>query len=358
MKRFKILAINPGSTSTKIAVYYNEKSIFLKTIRHNQAELANFNNITDQFNFRKEHILNELKNAEIDIENFDAIVGRGGLIKPVDGGVYIVNEPLKRDLEAGILGEHASNLGGLIAYNMALKLPHAKAFIADPVVVDEMHDVARITGLPGFQRISIFHALNHKAVARQFAKSRDLPYEKMNLIVAHLGGGISVGAHYQGKVIDVNNALDGEGPLSPERSGSLPAGQLARLCFSGEYTYSQVKKFIAGNGGLMAYFSTNSCFEIEQKADDGNEKAKLLLDAMAYQVGKSIGQMAAVLHGEVHAILITGGIANNQKMMEYIRKMVSFIAPVFIYPGEDEMTALAQNGLMVLRGELACKTYT
>lgn len=357
MDKIKILAINPGSTSTKIAVYHNDTSVFLKTIRHDGNLLDQYDKITDQFEFRKETIINELVNADIDISKINCIIGRGGLIKPVDGGVYEVNEKMKEDLTIGVMGEHASNLGGLIAANIADSLPSAKAYIANPVVVDELQDVARISGHPLFERMSIFHALNHKAIARQFGKSRDIKYEDLNLIIAHLGGGISVGAHYRGKVIDVNNALDGDGPFSPERTGSLPAGQLARLCFSGEYTHKEVKKLITGKGGLMAYFGTNSSYEIELKGKDGDEKAKLIQDAMAYQIGKSIGEMATVLHGEVHGILITGGVANNKMLIDYIRNMVGFIAPVFVYPGEDEMSALAMNALLVLRGELECKEY-
>ncbi len=357
MESIKILAINPGSTSTKIAVYHNDRSVFLKTIRHSSEELEKFNRITDQFEFRKEVIIKELMNADIDVAKITVVVGRGGLIKPVHGGVYEVNQQMKEDLEKGIMGEHASNLGGLIALNIAQTLPSARAFIADPVVVDELQDVARISGHPEFERVSIFHALNQKAIARQFAKSRDANYEDMNLIVAHLGGGISVGAHYHGKVIDVNNALDGDGSFSPERSGSLPAGQLVRLCFSGKYTYNDVKKMLTGKGGLMAYFGTNSSYEIEVKAKNGDEKAILIQDAMAYQIGKAIGEMATVLYGEVHGILITGGVANNKEIVSYIRNMVGFIAPVFVFPGEDEMHSLAMNGLLVMHGEVELKVY-
>lgn len=354
----KILAINPGSTSTKIAVFQNEKSVFLKTIRHSSDELAPFKKITDQFGFRKKVIVDELVNAGIDVSELAAVVGRGGLIKPVEGGIYEVNDQLKQDLLNGVMGEHASNLGGLIALDIAESIPGAKAYIADPVVVDELQDVARITGRPEIERVSIFHALNQKAIARQYANSKGVSYSSLNLIVAHLGGGISVGAHHQGRVIDVNNALDGNGPFSPERAGTLPAGQLARLCFSGKYSYDEIKKMITGKGGLMAYFGTNSAYDIEQMAAEGNEKAKLIQDAMAYQVGKAIGELSAVLHGNVDAILITGGIAHNKILIDYIKSMVAFIAPVIVYPGEDEMTALAMNGLMVLKGDVVCKVYS
>ncbi len=357
MEILKILAINPGSTSTKIAVYENDKSVFLKTIRHTSEELEQFKKVSEQFEFRKKLIVQELKNADIHIEELNAVVGRGGLMKPVEGGVYEVNDALKKDLEIGVMGEHASNLGGLIALDMVKNIPNARAFVANPVVVDEMEEVARISGHPKFKRLSIFHALNHKAIAREYTRKRGVLYKDVNLIIAHLGGGISVGAHRKGRVIDVNNALDGEGPFSPERSGVLPTGQLIEACFSGDYTKEQVKKMIVGEGGLMAYFGTNSSYEIEQRAKGGDQKAQLIEEAMAYQIGKAIGEMSAVLKGEVDAILITGGIAHNKQLVEYIRGMVSFVAPVFVYPGEDEMSALAMNGLMVLRGEVLCKEY-
>ena len=357
MKDFYILAINPGSTSTKIAIFQNETNIFQKTIRHSVEELAKFKNVTDQFDFRKEIILKELEDDGIDINKLSAIVGRGGLVKPIESGVYEVNEQMKADLRIGITGEHASNLGGLIADDIAKMLPSVKAYIADPVVVDELEDVARIAGHPKFKRISIFHALNQKAIARTYAKSVGKKYEELNLIVGHLGGGISVGAHYKGRVIDVNNALDGDGPFSPDRSGSLPARQLAELCFSGEYTFDEVKKIINGKGGLTAHTGTNDAYEIEMRARKGDAKAKLIQDAMAYNIAKAVGSMAVVLKGKVDAILLTGGIAHNPDLVDYVKNMVEFIAPVFVYPGEDEMKALAMNGLMVLRGEVKSKEY-
>lgn len=357
METRRILAINPGSTSTKIAVFQGDKSVFLKNIKHTAEELAEFNQITEQFEFRKNIIMKEMVDAEIQIDLIEAVVGRGGLVKPIESGIYEVNDRLKEDLRVGILGEHASNLGGLIADNIAQSLPKAKAYIADPVVVDEMIDVARVSGHPEFQRVSIFHALNQKAIGRAFAQSIDKKYEDINVIVAHLGGGISVGAHLKGKVVDVNNALDGEGPFSPERSGSLPTGALAKMCFSGKYTLDDIKKMIKGEGGLVAHMGTNDAYEIELKAKDGDEKAKLIQDAMSYQVAKSIGEMAAVLKGEVEGILLTGGIAHNPDLVNYIKDMVSFIAPVVVYPGEDEMKALAMNGYMVLRNEIEPKVY-
>jgi len=353
----KILAVNPGSTSTKIAVYLNAKPVFLKNIRHDPEDLKKFQRTSDQFSYRKDIILKELKDSHIDINAIEAVVGRGGLIHHIESGVYNINERMRADLMKGILGEHASNLGGLIAHDFAKDLPGCRAFIADPVVVDELQDVARIAGHPEFQRHSIFHALNQKATARAYARLSNRKYEQMNLIIAHLGGGISVGAHKKGRVIDVNQALDGEGPFSPERSGTLPAGALARFCFEGKHDLEQVKRMIKGEGGYMAYLGTNNAYEVELLAQDGDKKARLVQDAMSYQVGKEIAAMAAVLHGDVDTIILTGGISHNPMVVEYVKKMVSFIAPVVIYPGEDELHALAMNGLMVLKGEITPKEY-
>ncbi len=357
MKDIRILAINPGSTSTKIAIYNNTKSAFLKNIKHSATDLQKFSAITDQYEFRKKFILDELKDAGISIKSFSAIIGRGGLVKPIESGVYEVNEAMLKDLRKGVMGEHASNLGGLMAHDIALSIPGARAFIADPVVVDELQDVARISGHPLFQRRSIFHALNHKAIGRIHAESTNSNYSELNLIIAHLGGGISVGAHSRGKVIDVNNALDGEGPFSPERSGTLPAGCLAKICYDGRYSLNDVKKMITGRGGLMAYFNTNDAYEIELRARDGDPKAILIQNAMSYQIGKEIGSMASVLKGRVDAVILTGGIAHNPMLVSYLKDMVSFIAPVVVYPGEDEMKALAMNVFMVLTGKAESKIY-
>ncbi len=353
----RILVINPGSTSTKIAVYRDTKPRLVETIRHSAEELAKFEKITDQFSFRKEIILQRLRAAREKLDEITAVIGRGGMIKPVESGVYEVNEAMKRDLIKGVMGEHASNLGGLIADDIARSLPHARAFIADPVVVDELHDLARVAGHPLFERKSIFHALNHKAVSRTFAQQIGKKYEELNLIVAHLGGGITVGAHEKGRVIDVNQGLDGDGPFSPERSGTLPVGDLARLCYSGKYTLEDVKKMITGRGGLVAYLGTNDVYRINLMAEEGNEKAGFLLDAMAYQVAKEIGAMSAVLKGQVDAILLTGGIAFNNRVVDFIKVMVAHMARVVVYPGEDEMKALAMNALQALRGEKEIKVY-
>lgn len=357
MSLHHILAINPGSTSTKVAVYVNAKVNFLKNIPHDTEELLKFRNIADQFEYRKDIILEELRNAHIELDKIRAIVGRGGLIKPIKSGVYRINEAMKEDLRKGILGQHASNLGGLIADEIAKSLKDATAYIADPVVVDELEDVARVAGHPKFQRISIFHALNQKATARSYARLLNRKYEDLNLIIAHLGGGITIGAHNEGRVIDVNQGLDGEGPFSPERSGTLPVGALARLCYEGGLPYEKVKRMITGEGGYVAFFNTNNAYEIELMAEEGDEKAKMIQDAMSYQIAKEIGSMSVVLKGEVDAIILTGGIAHNPMVVEYVKKMVSFIAPVVIYPGEDEMHALAMNGLRILKGELEAKDY-
>jgi butyrate kinase len=357
MEEELILAINPGSTSTKIAVFRNNREVFLKNIKHSSEELSQFSRITDQYGFRKNIILDELHNAGSEINNIILVFGRGGLVKPIPSGVYVVNEALIEDLKIGVQGQHASNLGGLIAHDIASSIPGAKAFIADPVVVDEMEDIARISGHPLFERVSIFHALNQKAIARQHAKSISKSYEELNLIIVHLGGGISVGAHKNGRVIDVNQALDGDGPFSPERSGTIPVGALVRMCFSGDYTQDEIKKMITGKGGYVAYLGTNEAYEVEKRASAGDDKAELIQQAMAYQVAKEVGGMSTVLKGNVDAILLTGGIAYGKPFVNMLSERIAHIAPIFVYPGEDEMRALAMNGLMVLKGEAEAREY-
>jgi len=357
MENNKILVINPGSTSTKIAVYEDSRPIFLKTIKHAASELKPFEKIIDQLQFRKNLILNELKSESIDFAQIKIIMGRGGMIKPVESGVYEVNDRMKEDLRKGVQGEHASNLGGLIADEIAQLSLNAKAYIADPVVVDEMQDIARISGHPLFERKSIFHALNQKAIARAYAHSVHRNYEELNLIVAHLGGGISIGTHCKSRVIDVNQALDGEGPMSPERSGNLPIGDLLKICFSGDYDYKSLYKMVNGEGGYVAYFGTNDAYQIEMTANKGDAKAMKIQDAVGYHVAKYIGASAAVLEGNVDAIILTGGLAHNKTLTEFISKHVSFIAPVLVYPGEDEMKALAMNALLVLNNQIECKIY-
>lgn len=355
-KVFKILTINPGSTSTKIAVFDNEDLVFEKTLRHSSEEIGKYERVSDQFEFRKAVIEEVLEEAGVKIADLDAVVGRGGLLKPIKGGTYEVNEAMIADLKVGVLGEHASNLGGIIAKEIGNEV-NIPSYIVDPVVVDEMNEIARISGIPEINRASIFHALNQKAIARRYAKESNKEYKECNLIVAHMGGGISVGAHEMGNVVDVANALDGEGPFSPERSGGLPVGDLVKMCFSGKYTQDEIKKRIKGNGGLVGYLNTNDAREVEGRIENGDEKAKLVYEAMAYQVSKEIGSCAAVLKGKVDAILLTGGIAYSKGFTAMIEDRVKFIADVKIYPGEDEMIALAQGGLRVLNGEEEAQVY-
>lgn len=359
MEPFTILTINPGSTSTKIAVFKNETLTMEKTLRHSNEELSQYTTVADQFEFRKNLIINALKADNFNLATLNAIVGRGGLLHPIKSGVYEVNEAMKADLRHSPLGEHASNLGGLIAEDMAKNIgANVRAFIADPVVVDEMQEVARMTGLKLFERKSIFHALNQKAVARAYAKEHGTQYENLNLIIAHMGGGISIGAHQKGLVIDVNNALDGEGPFTPERTGTLPVGPLVNLCFSGKYTKEEIKEMIKGQGGMMNHLGTNDTRVAREAIAEGDQDAKKFLDAMCYNIAKYIGSMAVVLDGNVDAIILTGGIAYGTEQMKQIEEKVKFIAPVSLFPGEDEMLALALNGLRVLRGETQPAIYS
>jgi butyrate kinase len=357
MNPIEILVLNPGSTSTKIAVFQNNRPVFQKSIKHSSEELKPFKRVTDQYEFRKEIILKELIDAGVDIGKISIIVGRGGLIKPIESGVYEVNEAMISDLRSNMASEHASNLGGLIAHDLASKILGARAFIADPIVVDEFSDLARFAGHPNFQRVSVFHALNQKAVARTYASSIGRKYSDLNLIVAHLGGGISVGAHEKGNVIDVNQALDGEGPFSPERSGTLPVGQLISMCFSNKYTENEIRKMVVGQGGLVAYLGTSAANQIEERIQNGDQYAKLVYEAMAYQVAKEIGACSVVLKGQVDAILITGGIAFNELFIQLLTYRIAWISQIRVFPGEDEMRALALNVLMVINGELEPKIY-
>ncbi|NRT37362.1 butyrate kinase [Clostridium beijerinckii] len=353
---YKLLIINPGSTSTKISVFEDEKEVFGETIRHSSEEIGKFKHISDQQNFRTEVILKILKDNKIDIKELDAVVGRGGLLKPILSGTYKVNDNMLRDLKESVKGEHASNLGAIIA-NEISKTIGKSAFIVDPVVVDEMEEIARLSGVPELPRKSIFHALNQKAVAKRYARENSKNYEDVNVIVAHMGGGVSVGAHKKGKIVDVNNALDGEGAFSPERSGGVPSGDLARMCFSGKYTLEEILKKITGKGGFVAYLDTNDARVVESAALDGDPKAKIVHDAMGYQVSKEIGAAATVLNGNVDAIILTGGMAYGKPMVNLIRERVGFIAPIVIYPGEDEMLALAQGVIRVFNGEEEVKEY-
>ena len=353
---FRILVINPGSTSTKMALFEDGQERCTHCERHTADEIKVFPSIADQKDFRTRTVLNWMEENQIDPQNLDAVVGRGGLLKPVEGGCYEVNEAMIEDLRVGIQGQHASNLGGLIAYNIAHSAGIG-AYIVDPVVVDELMPVARLSGHPAFERKSIFHALNQRAVAMEAAKSLNLPYQNCRLIVVHLGGGISIGAHAGGRVIDVNNALNGEGPFAPERSGGLPSGQLVDFCFESGQSQKDILKMLAGKGGLVAYLGTNDSLEINQRIQDGDRYAAEVMDAMAYQIAKTIGSMAVVLDGEVDAIVFTGGLARDKSLVLNIRTKVDWISPILVIPGEREMDALAQGVLRVLKGEENAKEY-
>ena len=353
----RILAINPGSTSTKFAVYFETECVFRKTIRHPLEQLLRYKNVIDQFDFRKGLIIEALVEEGIEVDSIKYIIGRGGLTYPLESGVYLVNNLMLEHLRQGVLGQHASNLGPMLADYISLQIPGAKAYMADPVVTDEMEEVARVAGHPKFKRISIFHALNQKATARLHAQKTGKAYQELNLIVAHLGGGISVAAHKNGRVIDVNNALDGEGSFSPERAGTLPVGQLIDLCFSGKYSKEQIRRMVVGEGGFVAYLGTNDAQEVEKRAKAGDQTAMVIQEALFYQVAKMIGEMSVVLEGKVDGILLTGGLAYNKELENYIRKKTGFISEVFVYPGEDELEALAMNALSIANGEVEAKIY-
>lgn len=350
-----ILAINPGSTSTKIAVYEDTIPVYSKTFQHSTDDLKKFATATDQYEWRRDMIIKDLADNQIDIKKFDAVIGRGGLLRPVESGVFEVNDAMVNDLMHAEQ-QHASNLGGLIARYIGDKVG-VKSFIADPVVVDEMIPYARISGLPELPRVSVFHALNQKAIARRYAEENDTKYEELNLIVCHMGGGITVSAHRNGKVIDTTNALNGCGPFSPERSGTLPPGPLINLCFSGKYTEQELLKKVHGRGGLVAHLGTTSIPEILDRVDRGDLHAMLIIRAMCYTIAKEIGAMAVALCGNVDAILITGGIAHSKRITDYLAGHCNFIAPIYVYPGENELLALAQNALGALNGKLEIKIY-
>ena len=352
----KSLIINPGSTSTKIGVFEDETLLFEETLRHPTEEIAKYASIIDQKDFRKKIILDFLKEKDCDITSFNVIVGRGGMLKPVSGGTYAVTDALLEDLKKGVQGQHASNLGGILAREIGDEVG-VPSYIVDPVVVDELTEVARISGMPELPRRSIFHALNQKAVARRYAKEHGVRYEDLNLIVIHMGGGVSVGAHQKGRVVDVNNILDGEGAFSPERAGTVPVGDLIKLCFSGKYTEKELYKKICGNGGYNAYLGTNDARDVEKLAKEGNHKAQVVLEAFYYQLAKDAGAMAAVLCGKVDQIILTGGIAYSPLTEEKLKERLGWIAPFTVYPGEDELLALAQGALRVMNGEEAAKEY-
>ncbi len=351
----RLLVVNPGSTSTKFGVFKNGQAEFTKSIRH-EDQFRELPDLISQLPIRKKMICDALVERGIDLGTLNAIVGRGGILHPLKAGVYQVNPDMIQDLETCRYGVHASNLGGLIAESIANMLG-IEAYIADPVIVDEMDDLARYTGWPAFERKSMFHALNQKAVARRYAREYGSPYEDVKLIVAHLGGGVSVGAHRGGRVVDVNNALLGDGPFSAERTGGLPFGSVMDYSFSGHYTQEEMKRMFVGRGGLVAYLGTGDVIEIHDRIERGDEQARQVLEAMAYQVSKEIGAAAAVLEGDVDAIIITGGIAHDSYTIDWIRQRVSFIAPLVIYPGEDELTALAEIVGNALEGRFPINNY-
>ena len=352
----RILVLNPGSTSTKIGVFDNDILIMENTIRHSTESLAQFTSIIDQFEFRKQTILEALDEEGMNVSNLSAVCGRGGLLRPIEGGTYAVNETMLNDLRKGVSGQHASNLGGIIAFEIAQAL-NIPSFIVDPVVVDELDPIARVSGFALIERKSIFHALNQKAVARRYAKESGRAYSDLRLIVVHMGGGITVGAHIGGRVVDVNNGLHGDGPFSPERAGTVPAGDLVELCFSGQYYRQEIMKMLVGQGGLVGYLGTNDAVKVEKRIQKGDQEAKLIYDAMAYQVAREIGSASAVLEGKVDAIILTGGLAYGKSFVESITNRISWIADVVVLPGENELQALAEGAARVLNGEEQAKIY-
>ena len=352
----KSLIINPGSTSTKIGVFEDETLLFEETLRHSTEEISKYASIVEQKDFRKEIITNLLKEKDFDIKSLNMVVGRGGMLKPIPGGTYAVTDELLHDLEIGKQGQHASNLGGILAREIGDSIG-VPSYIVDPVVVDELIPIARYSGVPELPRTSVFHALNQKAVAKRYAKETGKPYETLNLVVVHMGGGVSVGAHQNGRIIDVFNALDGDGAFSPERAGAVPAGALIKMCFSGEYTEKEVYSKIVGKGGFNAYLGTNDMRDVVKAANEGDEKAKELIDAFVFQVCKDMGSMACVLNGKVDQIIVTGGIAYNQLVIDKMKERTEWIAPFTVYAGEDELLALVQGGLRVLNGEEKAMEY-
>ncbi|MCX7804831.1 MAG: butyrate kinase [Planctomycetota bacterium] len=356
MGGFRILVINPGSTSTRVAVFEGENPLWKETLSHSVEELAGFPSICDQEEFRTAVVTGLVREREGAGARFDAVSARGGLFRPVPGGTYRVNEAMLADLRAGVGGRHACNLGGIIASRIAgpMGIP---AFVVDPPVVDELSDIARVSGHPAFPRRSVFHALNQRAALREAARRLGRQSDRMNAVIAHLGGGISVAAWEGGRAVDVNNALDGEGPFSPERSGTVPAADLARFCLSGNPPLEKVLSMIRGRGGMVAHLGTNDAREVERRIAAGDRQAELVYKAMAYRVAQEIGARAAVLSGRVDVIVLTGGMANSAMFPDWIRSRVAFIAPVMVIPGEREMEALAAGALAVLRGEEPAKHY-
>jgi len=356
-KSWRILVINPGSTSTKLAVFEDEKPLHSETIAHPHQQISAFPRIPDQYAFRRDAVLSFLKKHKVQPTRLGAVVGRGGLLRPLASGTYRVNERMVQELRTpNKERDHVTNLGALIANEIAQPLG-IPAFIVDPVCVDELEPLARVSGWPEIERKSLSHVLSLKSAARRASRDLGRSYESINLLVAHLGGGISVTAHRQGRMIDVNQALDGTGPFSPERVGGLPFGDVMRLCFSGKYTYDELFRKLTRQGGLLAHLGTNDAVEVETRIAGGDEHARLIYEALAYQIAKEIGLMATVLKGEVDAVVLTGGLAYSSMLVGWIRERVEWIAPLRVYPGQDEMLAMAQGALRVLRGEEEAKEY-
>ncbi|MGL5676805.1 MAG: butyrate kinase [Cellulosilyticaceae bacterium] len=354
MPNYKILSINPGSTSTKIALFEDKELVFEQVLRHEAEDLAKFEKLIDQYEYRKTMILDFLKEKNVEIKDIDALSARGGLIGPIPSGTYKINEALVDRLTNNML--HSSNLAGIIANDLS-KEYGMPAFITDPVTTDEMDDIARITGVPGIKRKSQFHALNQKAIAKRIAKERNLSYNEANFIVVHIGGGVSIGAHKAGKVVDVHNAIDGDGPMAPTRAGSVPVDEIIKLCFSGKYTEKELIEFVSQKAGLSAYLGTSDVRDVQDMMAEGNEEAAMLYHAMAYQICKWVGAMATVLKGKVDGVIITGGVAYSNQFVRLLKERIDFIAEVIVAPGEDEMLALAEGALRVLNGEEKEKIY-
>lgn len=353
MPKYNILTINPGSTSTKIALFKDNELEFEQVLRHPAEELNQFSKLIDQYEYRKEKIINFLEEKNITLKDLDAISCRGGLIGPIPSGTYTINDSLFTRLSTDVV--HASNLAGIIGYNLSKELG-IPSYITDPVTVDEMAPIAKVTGIPGIERKSKFHALNQKAIARRVAKQLNRKYDESNFIVIHIGGGISIGAHEKGKVIDVNNVIDGDGPMAPTRAGSIPVEAVIDLCFSGKYTRTELKEYVSQRAGLTDYLGTSDVRDVQEMMEQGNEQAKMLYEAMAYQICKNVGAMATVLKGKIDAIVVTGGVAYSKQFVRLLKERIDFLGEVIVIPGEEEMLALAEGALRVLTGEEEAKT--
>ncbi|MEZ4508325.1 MAG: butyrate kinase [Eubacteriales bacterium] len=346
----RILAINPGSSTTKLAVYEGETPLFEESIEHNGSAIAYSSDPEGALAFRMKHILSALEAHNVSLDSLDAVIGRGGMLHPIPGGVYTVNERMLEDLSSVRYGDHASNMGAMLANHIGAK-QNIPAFIADPVVTDELCPLARLSGHPEISRASVFHALNQKAKARRFCAERGLKYEEVNLIIAHIGGGATIGAHEKGRVVDVNDGLCGEGPYSAQRCGGLPTNAALRLMEREQLSATAMLRKLTTKGGLIAYLGTDDGKEVSRRAQNGDENARFIFEGMAYQVAKEIGACAAVLKGDVQAIILTGGFARDKMFTGWIAERTKFIAEIVVMPGEDEQQALCAAALRVLTGE-------